>query len=139
LGFSPVVAPWLRHHRIAGGKDGGGTGDSRPRKSEALHAGGVELTEGSELIDERNVVCTLLHKNPDMHNVKYKLVKSTLPSHYVKHDDPKVPPKNRRAGKQAANRHPVWLDLSLKRVLSVEFVELSTSISRKLFKLHTSL
>jgi hypothetical protein len=84
------------------------------------------LTEGAELIDERNVVYTLLHKNPDRRNVKHKLVKSTLPSHHVKHDDPQVPPKYKRAGKEAANRHPVWLDVSLKRVLSVEFVKLST-------------
>jgi hypothetical protein len=68
---------------------------------------------------------TLLHKSPDMHNVKHKLVTNTLHSHHVKHDDTQVPRKCRRAGKQAPSRHPVWLDLSLKRVLSVEFVELS--------------
>jgi hypothetical protein len=67
---------------------------------------------------------TLLHKSLDMHYVKHKLVKSTLPSHHVKHDDTQVPPNCRRAEKQAGNRHPGWLDLSLKRVLSVELVEL---------------
>jgi hypothetical protein len=66
----------------------------------------------------------LLHKIPDIHNVKHKLVKNTLSSHHVRHDDIQVPPKCRRAEKQAASRHPVWFDLSLKRVLSVEFVEL---------------
>jgi hypothetical protein len=60
-----------------------------------------------------------------MHYVKHKLDKNTLPSHHVKHDDTRVPPNCRRAQKQAASRHPGWLDLSLKRVLSVEFVELS--------------
>jgi hypothetical protein len=60
-----------------------------------------------------------------MHYVKHKLVKNTFPSHHVKHDDTRVPPNCRRAGKQALSRHPVWLDLNLKRVLSVEFVELS--------------
>jgi hypothetical protein len=68
---------------------------------------------------------TLLHKSPDMHDVKYKLVKNTLPSHQVKHDDTRVPPSCRRAKKQAIGCHSGWLDLSLKRVLSVEFVELS--------------
>jgi hypothetical protein len=60
-----------------------------------------------------------------MHYVKQKLVKNTLPSHHVKHDDTRVPPNFRRAEKQAVSRHPGWLDLSLQRVLSVEFVELS--------------
>jgi hypothetical protein len=65
-------------------------------------------------------------KSPDMHYVKHKLVKNTLPSHHVKHDDPRVPPNCRKSGKQAVCRHPRWLvDLNLKRVLSVEFVELS--------------
>jgi hypothetical protein len=68
---------------------------------------------------------TLLHKIPDMHYVEHKLVKSTLPSHHVKHDDTRVPPNCRRADKQALSRHLGWLYLSLKRVLSVEFVELS--------------
>jgi hypothetical protein len=57
-----------------------------------------------------------------MHNDMHKLVKNTLPSH---HDDTHAPPNSRRAGKQAPKRHPVWLDTSLRRVLSVEFVELS--------------
>jgi hypothetical protein len=61
---------------------------------------------------------TPLHKSPDMLHVRHKLVKSTLPS-------PIVPPNYRRAEKQAVTLHPGWLDLSLKRVLSVEFVELS--------------
>jgi hypothetical protein len=61
----------------------------------------------------------------DMQNVKHKLVKITPPSHYVKHDDTQVPPKCRRAGKQAGSSHPAWLCMSRKRVLSVEFVELS--------------
>jgi hypothetical protein len=80
----------------------------------------------------------MLHKITDIHNVKYKLVNNTPPSHHVKHDDTQVPPKCRRAEKQAASRHPVWLDLSLKRLLSVEFVDLSPYIPRKLPKLHTS-
>jgi hypothetical protein len=50
---------------------------------------------------------------------------ATLPSHHVMHDDTHVAPKCRRAGKHAASRHPVWLDLSLQRVLSVESLELS--------------
>jgi hypothetical protein len=66
----------------------------------------------------------LLHKSPDMHYVKHMLVKNTLPSHHLKHDDTRVPPSCRRAEKQAIGRHPGWLDLSLKRVLSVEFIEL---------------
>jgi hypothetical protein len=64
-------------------------------------------------------------QSPDMHYVKHKLVKSTLPSHHVKHDDTRLPPNSRRAEKQAVSRHPGLLDLNLKRVLSVEFVELS--------------
>jgi hypothetical protein len=67
----------------------------------------------------------LIHKSPDMHYVKHKLVKNTLPSHHVRHDDTRVPPNCRRAEKQAVSRHPGWLDLSLKRVLSVKFVKLS--------------
>jgi hypothetical protein len=52
-------------------------------------------------------VRTLLHKiSPDMHIVKHKLVKNTLPCHHVKHDDTPVPPKCRRAEKQAISRHP---------------------------------
>jgi hypothetical protein len=51
---------------------------------------------------------TVLHKIPDMHYVKHKLVKSTLPSHHVKHDDTRVPPNCRRAEKQAVSRHPGW-------------------------------
>jgi hypothetical protein len=77
--------------------------------------------------------------SPDMHCVKHKLVKNTLPSHHVKHDDTRVPPNCSRAGKQAVGRHPGWLDPSLKRVLSVEFVELiSPQIPTKVFELHTS-
>jgi hypothetical protein len=68
---------------------------------------------------------TLLYKSPDMHYAMHKLVKNTLPSHHVKRDDTRVPSSCRRAEKQAVSRHPEWLDLSLKRVLSVEFVELS--------------
>jgi hypothetical protein len=60
-----------------------------------------------------------------MHYVKHKLVKNTLPSHHVKHDDTLVSPNCRRAEKKEVSRHLGWLDLSLKRVLSVEFVELS--------------
>jgi hypothetical protein len=44
----------------------------------------------------------------DMHYVKHKLVKNTLPSHHVKHDDTQAPPKCRRAGmqlKQVDSRH----------------------------------
>jgi hypothetical protein len=70
-------------------------------------------------------ITSLLHKRPDMHYVKHQLVKNTPPSHHVKHDDTRVSPNCGRAEKQAASRHPGWLDLSLKRVLSVEFVELS--------------
>jgi hypothetical protein len=72
-----------------------------------------------------DIVCTLLHKSPDVHYVEQKLVKNTLPSHLVKHDGNEIPPRCRRAEKQAVSRHPIWLDLSLKRVLSVELVELS--------------
>jgi hypothetical protein len=68
---------------------------------------------------------TLLNKIPDMHYVYHKLVKNTLPSHYVKHDDTRVPPNCRGAQKQTVSRHTGWLDLNLKRVLSVECVELS--------------
>jgi hypothetical protein len=60
-----------------------------------------------------------------MHHVKHKLVKNTLSSHHVKHDDTRVPLNCRRAEKQGVSRHPGWLDLSLNRVMSVEFVELS--------------
>jgi hypothetical protein len=66
---------------------------------------------------------TLLRESPAMHYVKHKLVKNTLPSHHVKHDDTRVPLNCRRAEKQALSRHSGWLDLSLKRVLSMEFVE----------------
>jgi hypothetical protein len=59
------------------------------------------------------------HKSPDMHYIKPKLFKNTLPSNHVKHDDTRVPPNCRIGGKQAVSRHPVWLDLSVKRVLSV--------------------
>jgi hypothetical protein len=55
---------------------------------------------------------TLLHKSPDMHYAKHKLVKNTLPSYHVKHDDTRVPPNYRRAKKQAVSRHPGWLDRS---------------------------
>jgi hypothetical protein len=68
---------------------------------------------------------TLLHKSSDMYFVKHKLVKNSLPTHHAKHDETEVPPKCRRAGKQAVSRHLVWLNLSLKRVLPVEFVGLS--------------
>jgi hypothetical protein len=64
-------------------------------------------------------------KSGHAYYVEHKLVKNTLPSHHVKHDDTRVPLNCRRAEKQAISRHPGWLDLSLKRVLSVEFVELS--------------
>jgi hypothetical protein len=60
---------------------------------------------------------TFLHKCPEMHYVKHKIVKNTLPSHHVKHDDTRVPPNCRRAETQGVSRHPGWLDLSLKRVL----------------------
>jgi hypothetical protein len=73
----------------------------------------------------QNNVTTLLHKSPEMHCVKHKLVKNTLPFHHVKHDDTRVPPNCKRAEKQAVSRPPGWLDFSLKRVLWVEFVELS--------------
>jgi hypothetical protein len=72
-----------------------------------------------------------------MHYVKHKLVKNTLPSHHAKHDDTQVQPNYRRAENQAVSRHPEWLDFSLKRVLSVELVELSAYIPGKLFELHT--
>jgi hypothetical protein len=68
---------------------------------------------------------TLLHISTDMHDVKHRLFKNTPPSHHVKHDDTRVPPNCRRAEKQGVSRHPGCFDLSLKRVLSVEFVELS--------------
>jgi hypothetical protein len=55
--------------------------------------------------------------------VTHKLVKNTVPCHNVKHNDTLVPPKCRKSGKQAVSNHSVWLDLSLKRVLSVEFIE----------------
>jgi hypothetical protein len=64
-------------------------------------------------------------KSPDVHYVEHRLVKNTLPSHYVQHDDTRVPPDCRRAEKPAVSRHPGWLKISLKQVLSVEFVELS--------------
>jgi hypothetical protein len=73
-----------------------------------------------------------------MHDVKHKLVKNTLPSHHVKHDDIRVAHNCRRTGKPSVSRHMGGLDLSLKRVLSVEFVELSALIPMKLFELHTS-
>jgi hypothetical protein len=74
-----------------------------------------------------------------MHYVKHKQVKNMLPSHHVKHDDTRVPsPNSRRAKKQVVSRHQGWLDLTLKRVLSVEFVELGPSIPMNLSKLHTS-
>jgi hypothetical protein len=82
---------------------------------------------------------TLLHKSPNMDYVKHnKLVKNTLPSHHVKHDDAIIPSNCRRAEKQAVSRHPGWLELSLKRVLSVEFVGLSPGIPKELSEVHTS-
>jgi hypothetical protein len=66
----------------------------------------------------------MFHTSPDIHYVKQKLVKSTLSSHHVKHDDTHVQLSCRRAEKQAVGRHSGWLDISLKWVLSVEFVEL---------------
>jgi hypothetical protein len=45
---------------------------------------------------------------------------------------------DKRNKKPASSCHPVWLDLSLKRALAVEFVELSQVIPRKLSKLHMS-
>jgi hypothetical protein len=63
--------------------------------------------------------------SPDINNIKHKLVKTTLPSHHVKHNDTQAPPNCKRAEKQAVSLHPGWLDLSLKRVLSVEIVDLS--------------
>jgi hypothetical protein len=60
-----------------------------------------------------------------MYYVGYQLVKNTVPSHHVKHDDTQAPPKCRRVETQAASRHPRCLDMSLNRVLSVECVELS--------------
>jgi hypothetical protein len=76
------------------------------------------------LVYELSYKCTLFHKMPDMLYVKHKLVKNTLPSHQIKHDDTQVPPNCRKAKKQAVSRHPGWLYL-LKQVLSVEFVKLS--------------
>jgi hypothetical protein len=73
---------------------------------------------------------TLLYKSLDMRYVKHELVKNAPPSYHVKHDDTQVPPKCSRAGKQAVSHHSVWLDLSLKRVLSVEFVELAQNFPR---------
>jgi hypothetical protein len=81
---------------------------------------------------------TLLHKSPDMHYAKHRLVKNTLPSHHVKQDDTPVPPNCRRAENQAVSRHSGWLNVNLKRVLSAEFVELSPSIPMKFSELHTS-
>jgi hypothetical protein len=72
-----------------------------------------------------NYSFTLLHKSPEMHYVEHKLVKNTLPFHHIKHGDTRVSPNCRIPEKQAVTRHPGWLDLTLKRVLSVEFVELS--------------
>jgi hypothetical protein len=60
-----------------------------------------------------NALFTLLHKSLDMHYVKPELVKNTLPSHHVKHDDTRVTPNCRRSEKQAVSHHPGWLDLSL--------------------------
>jgi hypothetical protein len=85
----------------------------------------VELGHNACGIDEARFYCTFIHKSPDMHYDKHQLVNNTLPSHHVKHDDARVPPNRRRAEKQAVSRHTGWLDLSLKRVLSVEFVVLS--------------
>jgi hypothetical protein len=80
----------------------------------------------------------LLHIIPDIDDVTHDLVKNTLPFHHVRHDDTRVPPNCGEAGRQTASRHPEWLDLSLKRVLSVEFVELSPLILGELSELHTS-
>jgi uncharacterized protein (UPF0147 family) len=77
-------------------------------------------------------------KSGHMHYVEHKLVKNTLVSHHVKNDDTRVPPNFRRAEKQAISCHPEWLNLSSKRVLSVECVELSPYIPGKLSELHTS-
>ena len=65
-----------------------------------------------------------LHKSPDMQDVKHMPIKNTLPYHPVTHDDTRVPPKCRRGGKPSISRHPRWLVLNLKRVLSAELVEL---------------
>jgi hypothetical protein len=73
-------------------------------------------------------VRSILHSSTKVRTcnmLKHELVKNTLPSHHVKHDDTRVPLNCRRAEKQAVSRHHGRLDLSLKRVLSVEFVELS--------------
>jgi hypothetical protein len=32
-----------------------------------------------------NIISTLIHKSPDMHYVKHKLLENTRPSHHVKH------------------------------------------------------
>jgi hypothetical protein len=69
-----------------------------------------------------------LHKSPDMQNVKHKPIKNTLPYHPVTHDDTRVPPKCRSGGKPTISRHPRWLVLNLKRVLSVERVQLRPEI-----------
>jgi hypothetical protein len=61
----------------------------------------------SRILNGSDIATTLLRKSPGMHYVKHLLVKNTPPSHHVKHDDSLV-----------------WIDLSLKRVLSVELVEL---------------
>jgi hypothetical protein len=65
-----------------------------------------------------------LHKSPDMQNAKHMPIPNTLPYHPVTHDDTRVPPKCRSGGKPTISRHPRWLVLNLKRVLSAELVEL---------------
>jgi hypothetical protein len=122
VGDSGVHGLREEHHEHGQGIREGkqkGKSDKRNTKSKARQK------EALNCVSSTSGVYTLLHKRPDMHYVKHKLVKNTLPSHHVKHDDTRVPPNCRSAEKQAVSRHPGWLDLSLKRVLSVEFVELS--------------
>jgi hypothetical protein len=75
--------------------------------------------------DSSLMICTIFHKSlVIMHYGNRKQVKNTRPSHHDKHDDTHATPNNySRAGKISFIRHSVWLDMSLKRALSVEFVE----------------
>jgi hypothetical protein len=82
---------------------------------------------------------TLRHKSSGIQYGVHKLGKNSCASHHVKHDGIQVTPNYGRAGKQPVSRHSIWLFVRLERVLSDEFVELTSPRNpMKMFILHTS-
>jgi hypothetical protein len=65
-----------------------------PLRKASIHSG---IVSGEFYRADFSKQCpSTLHKSSDMHYyVEHKLVKNTLPSHHVKHDDTMVPPKFR--------------------------------------------